>query len=117
MGCATLTHKQKSKATELKLPCIYRQLIESIEKLPLALQAVAARAQYLLGFARERLSPEVFARLQSAVADFENDPSALTSRIGGVAVKGTVRIGQHRILGARTADHSFLCLLPAAGYE
>jgi predicted PurR-regulated permease PerM len=65
------------------LPGIYHQLMESIEKLPLALRAMAAWAQHLLGFARERLSPEVFARLQAAVADFENDPSALTSRIGG----------------------------------
>ncbi len=70
------------------LPGIYRQIIESIEKLPLALRAVAARAQHLLGFAREHLSPEVFARLQAAVADFENDPSALTSRIGGWLSKG-----------------------------
>ena len=70
------------------LPGIYHQFMESIEKLPLALRAVAARAQHLLGFARERLSPEVFARLQAAVADFENDPSALTSRIGGWLSKG-----------------------------
>jgi predicted PurR-regulated permease PerM len=70
------------------LPGIYHQFIESIEKLPLALRAVAARAQHLLGFARERLSPEVFARLQAAVADFENDPSAVTSRIGGWLSKG-----------------------------
>lgn len=70
------------------LPGIYHQLIESIEKLPLALRAVAAWAQHLLGFARERLSAEVFARLQAAVADFENDPSALTSRIGGWLSKG-----------------------------
>jgi predicted PurR-regulated permease PerM len=41
-----------------------------------------------LGFARERLSREVFARLQAAVADFEDDPSALTSRIGGWLSKG-----------------------------
>jgi predicted PurR-regulated permease PerM len=70
------------------LPSIYHQLIESIEKLPLALRAVASWAQHLLGFARERLSPEVFARLQAAVADFENDPSALTSRIGEWLSKG-----------------------------
>lgn len=70
------------------LPGIYHQLIESIEKLPLALRAVAARAQLLLGFAKERLSAEVFARLQTAVAGFENDPSALTSRIGGWLSKG-----------------------------
>lgn len=70
------------------LPGIYHQLIESIEKLPLALRAVALWAQHLLGFARERLSPEVFARLQAAVADFENDPSALTSRIGEWLSKG-----------------------------
>jgi len=70
------------------LPGIYHQLVESIEKLPLALRAVAARAQHFLGFARERLSPEVFARLQTAVANFENDPSALTSRIGGWLSKG-----------------------------
>jgi predicted PurR-regulated permease PerM len=71
------------------LPSIYHhQLIESIEKLPLALRAVASRAQHLLGFARERLSPEVFARRQAAVADFENDPSALTSRIGEWLSKG-----------------------------
>lgn len=70
------------------LPGIYHQIIESIEKLPLALRAVAARAQQLLGFAKERLSPEAFARLQATVADFENDPSALTSRIGGWLSKG-----------------------------
>jgi predicted PurR-regulated permease PerM len=70
------------------LPSIYYQLIESIEKLPLALRAVASRAQHLLGFARERLSPEVFARIQAAVAAFENDPSALTSHIGEWLSKG-----------------------------
>lgn len=70
------------------LPGIYHQLIESFEKLPLALRAVAVRAQHLLGFASERLTPEVFARLQAAVTDFENDPSALTSRIGGWLSKG-----------------------------
>lgn len=70
------------------LPGIYHQLIESIEKLPLALRAVAARAQHLLGFAQARLSPEIFARLQTAVTNFENDPSALTSRIGGWLSKG-----------------------------
>lgn len=70
------------------LPGIYHQLIESIEKLPLALRAVATRAQHLLGFARERLNPVVFARLQAAVTDFENDPSALTSRVGDWLSKG-----------------------------
>jgi predicted PurR-regulated permease PerM len=95
------------------LPGIYRQFMESIEKLPLALRAVAAWAQHLLGFARERLSPEVFARLQAAVADFENDPSALTSRIGGWLSKGvlglvslgsaeTVMKGSHRNRSATT---------------
>lgn len=72
------------------LPGIYHQLIESFDKLPLALRAVAARAQHLLGFAKERLNPEVFARLQTAVTDFENDPSALTSRIGGWLSSGLV---------------------------
>ncbi len=70
------------------LPGIYHQLIESIEKLPLALRAVAARAQNVLGYAQARLSPEVFARLQTAVTNFENDPSVLTSRIGGWLSKG-----------------------------
>ena len=70
------------------LPSIYHQLGESIEKLPLALRAVAARAQHLLDFARERLSPEMFARLQAAIADFQHDPSAVTSRIGGWLSKG-----------------------------
>ena len=73
------------------LPGIYHQFMESIEKLPLALRAVAAWAQHLLGFAKERLSPEVFARLQAAVADFENDPSALTSRVGSWLSKGLLR--------------------------
>jgi predicted PurR-regulated permease PerM len=70
------------------VPSVYHQLCESIEKLPLALRAVAARAQHILGFARERLSPEVFAPLLAAVEDFQNDPSALTSRIGGWLSKG-----------------------------
>ena len=70
------------------LPSIYHQLGESIEKLPLALRAVAAHAQHLLDFARERLSPELFARLRAAVVDFQNDPSALTSRIGEWLSKG-----------------------------
>ena len=70
------------------LPSIYHQLGESIDKLPLALRAAAARTQGGLNFARERLSPEVFARLQSAVVDFENDPSAVTSRIGEWLSKG-----------------------------
>jgi predicted PurR-regulated permease PerM len=82
------------------LPSIYHQLIESIEKLPLALRAVATWAQHLLGFARERLSPEAFARLQAAVADFENDPSALTSRIGGWLSEGLLGLmGLSRCVG------------------
>lgn len=70
------------------VPGIYHQLVESIEKLPLALRAVASRTQLLLGYARERLNPELFARLQTAVSNFENDPSALTSRIGGWLSRG-----------------------------
>lgn len=70
------------------LPGVYHQLGESFDKIPLALRAVAARAQRLLGFAQARLSPEMFARLQAAIADFENDPSAVTSRIGEWLSKG-----------------------------
>jgi predicted PurR-regulated permease PerM len=70
------------------LPSVYHQLGESIEKLPLALRAMAVRAQHLLGFARDRLSPDMYARLEAAIANFENDPSALTSRIGEWLSKG-----------------------------
>lgn len=70
------------------LPGIYHQLIESIEKLPLALRAVAAQTQQILGFVKERLSPKVFERLQTAITNFQNDPSALTSRIGGWLSRG-----------------------------
>src|SRR4029434_2347154 len=48
------------------LPGIYHQIIESIEKLPLALRAVAARSQSLFRFARELLMSEDFTRLRTA---------------------------------------------------
>jgi len=70
------------------LPSIWHQLVESSEKLPLALRAVTARLNNLLNYAHERLSPQMFERLQSAIADFENDPSAVTSRIGQWLSKG-----------------------------
>lgn len=66
----------------LLLPSIYHQFGESIEKLPLALRAAGARVQALLDYAHARLSPQLYARLQGAITDFQNDPSAITSRIG-----------------------------------
>ncbi len=70
------------------LPSIWHQLSESVEKLPLALRAASSRLGSSLNFARERLSPQAFERLQRAIADFQNDPSAVTSRIGGWLTKG-----------------------------
>ena len=72
----------------LLLPSINHQFGESFEKLPLALQAASARVQSLLGYAQARLSPELYARLQGAITDFQNDPSVITSRIGGWLAKG-----------------------------
>ena len=70
------------------LPSVYHQLGESIRKMPLALRAGAARAQGVLSMARERLSPDLYARLHGYVASFEQDPSAITSRLGGWLSKG-----------------------------
>ncbi len=70
------------------LPSIWHQLSESVEKLPLALRAAGSHLENLLNFARERLSPQTFEKLQGAVADFQKDPSAVTSRIGEWLSKG-----------------------------
>ena len=70
------------------LPSIWHQLNESVEKLPLALRAAGSRLESLLNFVRERLSPQAFERLQRAIADFQNDPSVVTSRIGEWLTKG-----------------------------
>lgn len=64
------------------LPSVYHQLLESVAKLPQALQAVARKAKDLLGFAQQRLSPEMFAQIQSSISDFEKQPTALISRAG-----------------------------------
>ena len=70
------------------LPSIYHQLLQSIDKLPLALRAVASKVQELLGFARQHLSSNLFDQLESYLAEFKAHPSALTSRIGGWLSKG-----------------------------
>jgi predicted PurR-regulated permease PerM len=70
------------------VPSIFHQLSESVEKLPLALRAAADRAQSLLMFAKAHLSSDLFDRLQSMISGFQDDPSALTSRIGGWLSKG-----------------------------
>lgn len=70
------------------LPSVWHQLAQSSEKLPFALRAITARLNNLLNYAHERLSPQMFERLQSTIADFENDPSAVTSRIGAWLSKG-----------------------------
>jgi len=72
----------------LLLPGIYEQFIESAEKLPLALRAAGSRVQGLLDIARERLSPTLFARLQGFINNFQQDPSAITSRLGGYLTQG-----------------------------
>jgi len=72
----------------LLLPGIYDQFVESAEKLPLALRAAGGRVQSLLDLARERLSPAVFARLQGFINNFQQDPSAITSRLGGYLTQG-----------------------------
>ncbi len=70
------------------LPSVYHQLLESVNKLPLALRAVAARAQRLLSYAQEHLSPEMYGQLQSSISNFEKQPTALVSRIGTWLSKG-----------------------------
>ncbi len=72
----------------LLLPSIYHQFGESVEKLPLALRAASARVQALLDYAHGQLSPQLYARLQAAITDFQNDPSAITSRIGAWLARG-----------------------------
>jgi predicted PurR-regulated permease PerM len=42
----------------------------------------------LLNYAHQRLNPQMFERLQSSITDFENNPSAVTSRIGEWLSKG-----------------------------
>jgi len=70
------------------LPSVYHQLIESFDKLPLALRAIALRAQGLLGFAKQHLSPDMFSRLQAAVSEVEQHPTAITAFVGGWLSKG-----------------------------
>jgi len=85
----------------LLLPSIYHQFGESVEKLPLALRATGARVQSLLNYAQARLSPQLYARLQLAITNFQNDPSVVTSRISawlstglfGLVSLGTAALG------------------------
>lgn len=72
------------------LPSVYHQLLQSIDKLPLALRAVASKAQELLGFARQHLSSTLFDQLETSLAEFKQHPAALTSRVGGWLSKGVL---------------------------
>ena len=70
------------------LPSVYSQFVESTEKMPLAIAAARARFQDLLTYAQEHLSPSVFSGLQNFLRGFQEDPSAITSRIGGFLSQG-----------------------------
>lgn len=70
------------------LPSVYSQFVESTEKMPLAIAAARARFQDLLTYAQEHLSPSVFSGIQDFVRGFQDDPSAITSRIGGFLSQG-----------------------------
>ena len=70
------------------LPSVYSQFVESMEKMPLAIAAARARFQDLLTYAQEHLSPSVFSGLQNFVRGFQEDPSAITSRIGSFLSQG-----------------------------
>lgn len=70
------------------LPSVYSQFVESAEKMPLAIAAARARFQDLLVYAQEHLSPGVFSQLQDFLRNFQEDPSAITSRLGGFLTQG-----------------------------
>jgi predicted PurR-regulated permease PerM len=70
------------------VPSIWAQLGESLEKLPLALLAIAARGKLLMVWMHDHLSPALFQRLQAALEQFEKDPSALTSHFGAWLSRG-----------------------------
>lgn len=70
------------------LPSVYSQFVESYEKLPLAIAAARGRLQDLLEYARQNLSPTTFSRLQEFINSFQQDPSAITSRIGDFLTQG-----------------------------
>ena len=70
------------------LPSVYSQFVESTDKMPLAIAAARARFQDLLTYAQEHLSPSVFSGLQNFVRGFQEDPSAITSRIGSFLSQG-----------------------------
>ncbi len=72
------------------LPSVYHQLVESINKLPLAVRAVASRGESALGFAKQHLSSQMFDQLQTSLAEFKQHPDALTSRVGGWLSKGVL---------------------------
>lgn len=70
------------------LPSVYSQFVESTEKMPQAIGAMRARFQDLLVYAQENLSPAIFSQLQNFIRNFQEDPSAITSRIGGFLTQG-----------------------------
>lgn len=70
------------------LPGIYNQFGESAEKMPLAITAARARFQDLLVYAQENLSPTLFSSLQDFIRNFQEDPSAITSRVGDFLTRG-----------------------------
>lgn len=78
------------------LPGIWRQLGESIEKLPLALRAASEWLEHLVTVIQQRLSPQLLARVQTALEEFQRDPSVLLSRISqwlAAGLFGLVSIG------------------------
>ena len=80
------------------VPSIFHQFGESIEKLPLALRAIASRLKALLSIAQQRLQPEMFERLKASISGFEKNPEALTSRLGSWLSRGLLGL-----VGAGTA--------------
>lgn len=70
------------------LPSVYRQFVESAQKLPLAIAAGRGLLQNLLVYAQENLSPGVFSQLQEFIHGFQEDPSVITSRIGEFLSRG-----------------------------
>lgn len=70
------------------LPSVYSQFVESAEKMPQAIAAGRERFQDLLVYAQENLSPTLFSQLQNFIRNFQQDPSAITSRIGSFLTQG-----------------------------
>lgn len=70
------------------LPNAWHQLEPLIDRLPHAIRAAGERIQVSLASLQERMHPVAYERLQAALRGLQEDPSAITTRVGEWLTQG-----------------------------